>query len=324
MLTASILIIGGLLLLQLKPFEETTAVQKAKLTEQEVVLAAANKIIQPPAEYEKVVNLLLLGIDDRSTGFGGRSDSIIIATLDFSSGSIRLTSILRDTYLDIPDHGYGKINAAYAKGGPPLLIRTLKYNFNVDIDHYAVIDFKGFQQVIDYLGGIDLEIKPYEVEELNLCMINTPQLYIQEPGLQHLNGTQVLAFSRIRHAGNSDFERVERQRRVLSQIIDKIKETGIGEGAELTRTLFTYVKSDASISDLLAYGYRFYKMKGMDSATLTLPASGDYLSGVINGQSVILPDLQDTALRFHQFSTPGIETEGLAVPDNSSQLHLLN
>lgn len=77
-------------------------------------------------------------------------------------------------------------------------------------------------------------------------------------------------------------------------------------------------------SDLLAYSYRFYKMEGMDSATLTLPASGDYLSGTINGQSVILPDLQDTALRFHHFSTPGIETEGLAVPDNSSPLRLLN
>ena len=323
-LTAALLFLGGILLLQHKPFEETAAVQKDKLTEEEVILAAANKEIKPPEEYEKAVNLLLMGVDDRSAGFGGRTDSIIVVTLDFSSGSIRLTSILRDTYLDIPGHGYGKINAAYAKGGPPLLIRTLKYNLNVDIDHYAVIDFNGFQQVIDYLGGIDLDIKSYEIDELNLCLANTPQFFIKDAGVQHLNGTQSLAYSRIRYAGNSDFERVERQKRVLTQVASIIRSTGIREGTGLVYTLFPYIKSNASISDLLAYGYRFKKMEGMDSTTLTLPAPGDYQSGLINGQSVILPDLQNTALRFHQFSTPGIETEGLVVPDNSSQSQLLN
>lgn len=319
-----LLFLGGLLLLQYKPFEETAAAQKKSLTEEEVLLAAANKEIQPPKEYKKAVNLLLMGIDDRSSGFGGRTDTIIVATIDFSSGSIRLTSILRDTYLSIPDYGYGKINAAYTKGGPPLLIRTLKYNFHIDIDHYAVIDFNGFEQVIDHLGGIDMEIQPYEIDELNLCMINTPQYFIQDSGLQHLNGTQALAYSRIRHVGNSDFERVERQRRVLTQVAEKIRGTGLGDGAGLIQTLFPYIKSDASIANLLAYGYRFYQMDGLDISTLTLPANGEFQSGVINGQSVILPDLPDTALRFHQFSTPGIETEGLVVPDNSSLFPLLN
>ena len=319
-----LLIIAAVLLLQHRPLEESTRAEITRLTEPEVVMAAANKEIEPPKESEKAMNVLLMGIDDRSTGFGGRTDSIIIETIDFASDSIRLTSILRDTYVDIPDHGYAKINAAYAYGGPSLLIRTLKYNLNIDIDHYAVIDFNGFQHVIDELGGVSIDVQDYEIHEINLCMADTPQYHLTSSGVQRLNGIQALAYSRVRHAGNSDFERVERQRRVLSQVTLKIREAGIREGSGLISTMFPYIKSDASISDLLAYGYRFNKMDKLDTFMLTLPASGDYQSGFLDGQSVILPNLQDTAEKFHQFATPGIEIKGLQVPDNSIQFQRLN
>lgn len=324
LLASTVLIITIATLLQHRPFEESTRAEIKKLTEPEMVMAAANKEILPPKESERSMSILLMGIDDRSSGFGGRTDSIIIATIDFSSSAVRLTSILRDTYVDIPERGYAKINAAYAYGGPSLLIRTLKYNLNIDIDHYAVIDFNGFQHVIDQLGGILIEIQNVEISEMNRCMVNTPQYYINEPGIQNLNGIQALAYARIRYVGNSDFQRVERQRNVLSQIALKIRGTGFKEGAGLISTMFPYIKSDASISDLLAYGYRFNKMDKLDTFMLTLPASGDYRSGLLDGQSVILPNLQDTAEKFHQFATPGIEIKGMTVPDNSFQFQRLN
>lgn len=323
-LSIAFLIVFVVVLLQYKPLERPYQSGKPLLSEPEMVMAAANKEILPPKESEKSLNVLLMGIDDRSSGFGGRTDSIIIATIDFSSDSIRLTSVFRDTYVDIPEHGYSKINAAYACGGPGLLIRTLKYNLNIEIDHYAVIDFNGFQHVIDGLGGIPIDIQDVEIDEMNRCMVNTPQYFIKEPGVQNLNGIQALAYARIRYVGNSDFQRVERQRRVLSQIALKIRGAGLKEGAGLISTLFPYIKSDASISDLLAYGYRFNKMDKLDTFMLTLPASGDYQSGFLDGQSVILPNLQDTAEKFHQFATPGIEIKGLHVPDNSSQFQRLN
>lgn len=317
LLTIALLIIAIVVLLQYRPFEESTRAEMKKLTEPEVVMAAANKEILPPKESEKSMNVLLMGIDDRSAGFGGRTDSIIIATIDYSNDSIRLTSILRDTYVDIPEHGYAKINAAYAYGGPSLLIRTLKYNLNIDIDHYAVIDFNGFQHVIDQLGGIPIDVQDYEIDEINRCMTGTPQYYLKNPGVQNLNGVQALAYSRVRYAGNSDFERVERQRKVLSQVALEIKEAGIREGSGLISAMFPYIKSDASISDLLAYGYRFYKMDELKTWTMTLPSTGDYQSGMLDGQSVLLPNLQNTAEKFHQFATPGIEAKELAVPGNS-------
>jgi len=324
LLSIAVLIITVAALLQHRPFEESTRAEIKRLTEPEMVMAAANKEILPPKESEKALNVLLMGIDDRSSGFGGRTDSIIIATIDFSSDSIRFTSVLRDTYVDIPEHGYSKINAAYAYGGPSLLIRTLKYNLNIEINHYAVIDFNGFQHVIDRLGGIPIDIQDVEIGEMNRCMVNTPQYYIKEPGIQNLNGIQALAYARIRYVGNSDFQRVERQRSVLSQIALKIRGAGLKEGAGLISTMFPYIKSDASISDLLAYGYQFNKMDKLDTFMLTLPASGDYQSGFLDGQSVILPNLQDTAEKFHQFATPGIEIKGLNVPDNSIQFQRLN
>lgn len=323
-LSIALLIVVAVVLLQYKPFEGPYESGKPLLSEPEMVMAAANKEILPPKEAERALNVLLMGIDDRSSGFGGRTDSIIIATIDFSSDSIRFTSVLRDTYVDIPEHGYSKINAAYTYGGPGLLIRTLKYNLNIEIDHYAVIDFNGFQHVIDRLGGIPIDIQDVEIGEMNRCMINTPQYYINEPGIQNLNGIQALAYARIRYVGNSDFQRVERQRSVLSQIALKIRGAGLKEGAGLISAMFPYIKSDASISDLLAYGYRFNKMDKLDTFMLTLPASGDYQSGFLDGQSVILPNLQDTAEKFHQFATPGIEIKGLTVPDNSIQFQRLN
>lgn len=318
LIAAIFLAIAAYIFLQWKPLEESRAIQKPEPTKEEKIMAKENKDIQPPAQSDKAVNILLLGIDDRGMEFKGRSDSIMVVTLDFKNKTTRLTSIMRDSYVDIPGKGYSKINAAYAYGGPELLARTLKYNFNIDIEDYAVIDFYGFQRVVDMLGGVIVDVKPYEVDELNNYIKQGPQNYLSGSGVHNLNGDQTLAYTSIRFVGNGDYERTERQRRVIALIIDKVKDLGLKEGAEMAKQIYPYVRSDISIGDMLAYGYSYTRAEGMKIESLRLPANGDYATGKINKQWVMVPRLKETSDKFHQFAYPGMDASQVAVPDNSS------
>ncbi|AHM57435.1 regulatory protein MsrR [Peptoclostridium acidaminophilum DSM 3953] len=257
LVAAAILVIAAIFVLQWKPLEESRAIQKPEFTKEEKIMAKENRGIQLPAQNDKTVNILLLGIDDRGMDFKGRTDSIMVVTLDFKNKTTRLTSIMRDSYVDILGKGYSKINEAYSYGGPELLVRTLKYNFNIDLEHYALIDFYGFQKVVDLLGGISVEVKPYEVDELNNYIKQGPQNYLSGPGMYNLNGDQTLAYTSIRFVGNGDYERTERQRRVISLIIDKAKSLGLKDGAEMAKQIYPYLRSDISIGDMLAYGYSY-------------------------------------------------------------------
>lgn len=318
LIAAIFLAIAAYIFLQWKPLEESRAIQKSELTKKEKTMANENKDILLPAQSDKTVNILLLGIDDRGMEFKGRTDSIMVVTLDFKNKTTRLTSIMRDSYVEIPGKGYAKINAAYTYGGPELLKRTLKYNFNIDIEHYAVIDFYGFQKVVDMLGGVIVDVKPYEVDELNNYIRQGPQNYLSGSGIHNLNGDQTLAYTSIRFVGNGDYERTERQRRVISLIIDKLKDLGLNDGAKMAKQIYPYLRSDVSIGDMLAYGYSYTRVEGMKIESLRLPANGDYATGKINKQWVMVPRLKETAAKFHQFAYPGVDASQVAVPDNSS------
>lgn len=318
LVAAAVLVIAAIFILQWRPLEDSQAIQKAELTGDEKVMAEENKDIRLPAQSDKTVNILLLGIDDRGMDFKGRTDSIIVVTLDFKNKTTRLTSIMRDSYVDIPGKGYSKINEAYAYGGPELLVRTLKYNLNIDLEHYALIDFYGFQKVVDLLGGISVEVKPYEVDELNNYIKQGPQNYLSGAGVHNLNGDQTLAYTSIRFVGNGDYERTERQRKVISLIIDKVRGMGVKGGADMVKQMYPYVRSDISIGDMLAYGYSYSRAEGMKIESLRLPANGDYATGKINKQWVMVPRLKETSVKFHQFAYPGMDASQVAVPDNSS------
>ncbi len=173
---------------------------------------------------KNVRNILLIG-SDKDTGGSSRSDSIMIASVNKATGRITLCSILRDTHLAIPGNRESKVNAAYSWGGANLLIQTIEQNFGIKIDDYATVNFEMFTELVDGLGGVDIEVTEDEAD-----YINNRHSYGKEEKPDtvesgenvHLDGYQTLWYSRIRKL-DSDFMRTERQRKVLSAIATKVK-----------------------------------------------------------------------------------------------------
>lgn len=183
------------------------------------------------SKYDGITNIALFGID-ATDGNAGRSDAIMIATVDKIHNKLKLTSIMRDSYVDIQGHGKDKINHAYAFGGHELALKTLNENFDLNLKDFATVNFSSLPKIIDYIGGIDLDIRQDEINakigindhirHLNIVN-NTNVEFISSPGVQHVNGTQALAYCRIRYTSGGDGERTYRQRIVLSKLFDKFK-----------------------------------------------------------------------------------------------------
>ena len=171
-----------------------------------------------------IINIALFGVD-AVDGDVGRSDSIMIATIDTVHKKLKLTSIMRDSYVAIDGHGNDKLNHAYAFGGPQLAIKTLNENFDLNIENFASVNFETLPKIIDELGGIELNIDADELEYINgyiahLNNINgTSEPAIESTGIQHVSGTQALAFCRIRYTSGGDYKRTERHREVLNRNI---------------------------------------------------------------------------------------------------------
>ncbi|WP_166636385.1 LCP family protein [Fonticella tunisiensis] len=264
---------------------------------------------QAKIEEEKgLTNILLIGVDSREGEKTGRTDSIILATIDANNRKVKLTSFMRDMYVPIPGHGNNRINAAYTLGGPELLIKTLNQDFGLNIQYFASIDFKAFQDVVDKLGGIDLEIKDYEVNEINKYIIEVNgknATLIKSAGMQHLNGQQALSYSRIRKVGNGDYERTERQRRVISLLIDKAKKTSLLKLPDLFSTLLPHIKTNVPTTKLMSLGYTVYKFSDGAIQNLRIPGDGMFQNMVIENNGVpmdiLVPDLAKNVAMLNKF-----------------------
>lgn len=213
-------------------------------------------------EYDnvnKIKNIALFGIDS-TDGETGRSDSIMIATVDSVHNKIKLTSIMRDSYVYIDGYGQDKINHAYAYGGPELSIRTINENFGLNIQDFASVNFSSLPIIIDILGGVDIEITDEELQYINSYITdinnkdgsNSP--HIAYAGLQHLDGTQALAYSRIRYTAGGDYKRTERQRTVLEALFTKLTSASIGSYNSLLNEVLPYVQTNLSAGDILSLG----------------------------------------------------------------------
>lgn len=240
-------------------------------------------------EVEGITNVLLIGTDGRTEDEAARADSIIIATLDNNNKKVKLTSIIRDTVVDIPEYGEDKINAAFFygsselnddgklrgfEGGADLLMDTIEDNFNIHLDKYVIVNFWGFEEIIDEIGGIEADIKDYEIDEVNKYIgestgVNSPP--ITETGLQTLNGQQALSYARIRYVGNGGFERSERQSKVLFQIANKLKEVNPLKYVSIANTLSKQVKTNMDIPEALNLAYTIYKLPSLDFEQLQIP-----------------------------------------------------
>lgn len=188
-------------------------------------------------EDEDVYNLLLVGVDRRDKTWNGNSDSMMLVSINHTAKRVSVVSLMRDTYVDIPGYGYNKLNAAYALGGGPLLTQTITDTYKVDVSRYAAVDFENMIEIVDALGGVDLEMTDAEVEVANgymLDMCNTLGLngydyVLPGGGVYHCNGVQAVAYARNRYVGNSDYARTERQRYVISQMIEEVKRMDVSQ-----------------------------------------------------------------------------------------------
>lgn len=221
---------------------------------------------------KSVINIALFGVDTRELdSFSGRSDSIMILSVNKKDNTIKLVSIMRDSLVPIEKESgttYGKINSAYASGGPVLAVKTLNTLFGLDIRDYATVNFYGMADIIDAVGGIEVEITQNEIDaKLGInAMINEQCIYldlnprdyfVKETGVQHLNGVQAVAYARIRHAksamgSNNDYGRTERQRLVMKLLLEKALSTSPLKYPSLINKLTPYIKTSLSNSEMLS------------------------------------------------------------------------
>lgn len=264
------------------------------------VLTMVSGIEKPP------LNIALFGVDRRNDQVYGNADMIMILSLDQVTNKIKLSSILRDTYVSINGHGMDKINAAYATGGPQLAIRTLNENFSMDIRDFLSIDFFGSAKIIDALGGVTLNLKNEEVPYMNNYLKEIgPELMstdrIKNYGVQKLNGRQTVAYTRIRSVGNNDYERTARQRKVMTALLDKFRLTEKQAFNTLVMEVMPYVETSMSGMALFTLGSEILNIKNISVEPAMFPLAKESKSLMINGIWYLSTDLKASTSSLHNF-----------------------
>lgn len=254
------------------------------LNEEDVVLETAAPIV---VESDNVVNILLIGVDRRKNE-AARSDSMILCTFNKSQGTITLTSFMRDMYLKIPGYKSNRINVSYALGGMSLLNETISYNFGVESDGAVEIDFSHFEELIDLLGGIELELTSQEANYINKeCGSKLTA------GVQTLNGEEALWYSRCRKVGgDGDFGRTNRQRIVLTKLLNEYKSKSLTELIGMMDDILPMVTTNMTKDEILGYIKDLFPMLATAQiVTSRIPADGAYYNAKINEMSVLVPDI---------------------------------
>ena len=244
------------------------------------------------SEYSNsVINIALFGIDAEE-GSAGRSDSIIIATIDTIHKKLKLTSIMRDAYVNIGDRGLDKINHAYAFGGAQLAIKTLNENFNLNIEDFIAVNFTTMPKIIDKLGGVTIDITSEEVSHIS---------GISSAGTYTLTGEQALAYSRIRYASGGDYVRTDRQRTVLNKVFEKILDANVTQYPGLLSEILPMVKTSLDYSEILDIGSEILKMGVTGLEQERFPRDGYCEGKMINGVYYLTFDKENTVKQLHDY-----------------------
>lgn len=245
----------------------------------------------------RVKNILLLGVDDKQNGNTSRSDTMILLSIDKRNRQLKMTSFLRDTYVEIPGYGENKMNAACTFGGPQLVMKTIEHNFGIDIDNYVLVDFSAFEDIVDSLGGVTVEVEQREAEFIN----NTTRYTIDYGENVKLTGGEALTYVRIRKL-DSDFYRTQRQRKVITAILSSVKKSNPFELIETGKEVMKYVETDMNPLELtfLAEGAVLSYMR-YDIVQSRIPVDENYSSQTINGAAVLVIDKYETSQRLQAF-----------------------
>lgn len=240
-----------------------------------------------------IANLLLIGQDRREGEDRQRSDTIIICSINKEEKKIILSSVMRDLYVPIPGYSDNRINAAYQFGGMELLDQVLEESLGIKIDGNIEVDFDGFIESLSALGNLDIELNAEEAAYMNLHSVvdSGEQWYLQE-GVNSMTPEQVLNYSRNRFVGNSDWERTERQRKVLTAAFDKAKDMSLFKLLELAGSILPNVTTDIGTAKILGYVYSVFSIGIDEVESYQIPVNGTYSCETLSmGMEVLVPDL---------------------------------
>ncbi len=231
-----------------------------------------------------VMNVLVIGADSNQDGTDGRSDTMMVISLDSSTGSMKIVSFLRDLYVEIPGYGKDRLNAAYSYGGAGLLMQTIENNFRIDVNKYLETNFDGFEEIIDAMGGIEVTMTAAEAE-----FINDWKNVGAVEGVNLLNGQNALYFARMRKL-DSDFGRTTRQRQVVAAMFTKLKSRDPFTMYGIAYKMMPNLTTNLSYLEFIRFAMSFSKMS--DAETMSVPSEGTYYDYTTPaGAMVLVPDL---------------------------------
>lgn len=258
-------------------------------------------------DVDGYINILLLGVDSRNMDdiTGTRSDLIMLASINKDTNDVKLTSIYRDTFLKLGDtYTYDKITHGCAYGGPELTIKSLNQALDLNISTYVLVNFKAVADAVDAVGGIDVVVEDYEIQQLNKYTKQTAKnigktdyKLVKEPGFQTLEGVQAVSYGRIRKGVGDDFKRTERMRTVVNKVLGKVKKMSFTDVRKIIDVVTPSVKTNLSFDDVLGLAFR------LPSYNIISGKGWPYEVGMgnINGTSYVFPaDLYNNVVDLHK------------------------
>jgi len=233
-----------------------------------------------------VMNIMILGLDSRDRTMGGRADTIMLLVLNRKTNEINIVSVPRDMRVHLPGRGLDKINHAYAYGEVALTRAALEDFLDVKIDHYVTTDFEGFKNIVDIMGGIELEV------EQRMRYYGIDVTIELDPGLQVLDGDKALQYVRYRSSGRGDLDRVERQQKLVKTFIQEILTfKNIIKFPRILPQMAANVKTDLELNQALMLANKLKNVDFDEINTTTLPGNPRYIEGI----SYVLPDEEGIA-----------------------------
>lgn len=254
-------------------------------------------------------NIALFGLDSTQQSLdsgNNRTDVMIIASINNKTGDAKLVSLYRDTYLDVGDGNYQKANAAYAFGGPEQAIKMINKNLDLNITDYVTVGFEGVTDLVDEVGGVEIDVQSDEIEHLNnyqstmATELGKEYIPVTAPGVQTLNGLQATAYCRIRYTDGGDFKRTERQKEVLSKAFEKLKKSGPVTMIKAANSLSSEVRTSLNPAEIASLAMK--AMRFNISETNGFPNDQYRAVGYIGDQSCVIPvHLTDNVVWLHQY-----------------------
>lgn len=276
--------------------------------DKDVVQDSVNELTEETLEtMEKYTNIALFGLDTRqagSLGKGNRSDTIMVASINNETKDVKIISIYRDSYLNLANDKYRKCNEAYSIGGPEQAVAMLNMNLDLKIDNYMSVDFLAVSEVVDLIGGVEIEVDEYEIEHLNNYTVETSKVTgksttkLKTTGLQNLDGVQATSYCRIRYTKGDDFKRTERQREVLEAIAAKAKTLTPTKLDEIVKKVFPMCATNMIVDQLLAIAADGLAYNIVETTGFPFEVVTDSVGSA--GSCVIPVDLEANVKQLHQ------------------------